>query len=80
MQVNLDEVRQILLALTNHKENLLVGRLLRDLGYKGPITASVLYEDEARELEKYDIDSFNLYAEAGAGFASNADLSRLESA
>ena len=80
MQVELDQVEQVLLALTNHKENLLVGRLLRDLGYRGPITASVIYEDEARELEKYDIRSFNLYAEAGAGFASNADLSRLKSA
>ncbi len=72
-QVKLDEVEQILLALTNHRENMLVGKLLRDMDYEGLITAIVRFDDEAKELEAYDIASFNLFAEAGSGFATHAD-------
>ncbi|MEE4662063.1 MAG: cation:proton antiporter family protein [Halieaceae bacterium] len=71
-QVRLDEVEQVLLALTNHGENMLVGALLRDMGYAGKITAIVRYAEEAADLEKYDIASFDLYAEAGSGFANHA--------
>ncbi len=70
--VNLDEVEWVLIALTNHRENMLVGKLLREKGYKGRMTAVVRYEDEAKDLEQYDIASFNVYAEAGAGLATHA--------
>ncbi len=71
--INLDEVEQVMLALTNHAENKLVGKQLRELGYKGHITAIVRFADEADELEKYDIESFNMFSEAGHGFASRAE-------
>ena len=74
--VNLDEVEQVMLALTNHRENMLVGKSLREMGYKGLITAIVRFDEEAAELCKYDISSFNLFAEAGAGFATHADQVR----
>ncbi len=70
--VNFDEVEWVLVALTNHRENMLVGRLLREAGYEGPMTAVVRYDDESKDLERYDIASFNVYAEAGAGLATHA--------
>ncbi|RLQ22201.1 hypothetical protein DWB85_07880 [Seongchinamella sediminis] len=71
-QVKLGEVELVLLALTHHQENMLVGALLRDLGYSGRIAAVVRFAEEARELEKHGFSTFNLYAQAGAGFAEHA--------
>lgn len=72
-QINLEELQQVMLALTNHEENKVVGRLLRSMGYEGLITAIVRFDEEAEELEKHNISSFNLFAEAGSGFAAHAD-------
>jgi predicted Kef-type K+ transport protein len=71
-RVALDEVELIMLALTNHQENLLVARLLHGLGYRGRIAAVVRFEEEAQELEGLGIAAFNLYAQAGEGFADVA--------
>lgn len=71
-RVDLDRVELIMLALTNHQENLLVGRLLADLGYRGRMAAVVRFSEEAEELEKAGISAFNLYAQAGSGFAAHA--------
>jgi hypothetical protein len=71
--VDLAELEQVMLALTNHAENKLVGKMLREQGYTGRITAIVRFEEEAQELAKYAISSFNLFAEAGSGFATHAD-------
>ncbi len=76
MNVDLGQVEQILIALTNHRENMLVGKLIRDMGYEGLITAAIRFEDEAKDLARYDIASFNVYAEAGAGLATHAELGR----
>ena len=76
--VNVEEVEQVMLALTNHRENMLVGALLRDMGYQGLITAIVRFAEEAEELKRYGISSFNLFEEAGAGFANHADRSRVD--
>ena len=65
-----------MIALTNHQENKLVGRHLRDIGYDGHITAIVRYKDQGEELEEYGIESFDLYNEAGRGFAEHAEASR----
>ena len=62
-----------MLALTNHQENKLVATLLRELGYLGPISAVVRFSEEAEELESMGISTFNLYQEAGSGFAEHAD-------
>ncbi len=74
--INLEDVEQIMIALTNHQENKLVGRHLRDIGYAGHITAIVRYKDQAEELKEYGIESFDLYNEAGRGFAAHAEASR----
>jgi predicted Kef-type K+ transport protein len=71
-RVDLDKVELIMLALTNHEENMRVSRLLDDFGYKGQLSAVVRFTEEAQELEARGISTFNLYAQAGAGFAAHA--------
>ena len=71
--VDFNRVELVMLALTNHEENKLVAKLLRSLGYKGRITAVVRFREEAEELEKKGVNAFNLFEEAGTGFASHAD-------
>jgi len=71
-RVDLDQIDLILLALTHHQENLLVGKLLRDLGYGRQISAVVRFVEEAEDLEAHGFSAFNLYAQAGAGFADHA--------
>ncbi len=70
--VRLDQLQLVMLALTNHEENLLVSSLLREIGYEGEIAAVVKFQEEAEELESLGISSFDLYAEAGRGFAAHA--------
>ncbi|MDX1733796.1 MAG: cation:proton antiporter family protein [Halioglobus sp.] len=71
-RVSLDEVELILLALTQHQENMLVGTLLRELGYGGQVAVVVRFAEEAEELREHGFSAFNLYAQAGAGFAAHA--------
>ncbi|MGB1140115.1 MAG: cation:proton antiporter [Halioglobus sp.] len=72
LRLNLEDIELVMLALTNHQENMLVGRLLDKLGYRGRIAAVVRFSEEAEELEQHGISAFSLYAQAGAGFASHA--------
>lgn len=78
-QINLEEVRLVLLVLTHHQENMLVAELLKDLGYRGETAAVVRFAEEARDLEDHGFSAFNLYAQAGAGFAEHA-VQQLEKA
>jgi glutathione-regulated potassium-efflux system ancillary protein KefC len=71
-QIDLANIELVMLALTNHQENLLVGDLLKELGYAGQFAAVVRFAEEAAELELNGISAFNLYAQAGAGFAAHA--------
>jgi len=71
-RIALDEVELIMLALTNHQENMLVARLLNELGYRGRVAAVVRFTEEAEALEARGISAFNLYAQAGEGFAAHA--------
>ena len=75
-EVPLEQVEQIMIALTNHRENMLVGKQLRELGYRGHITAIVRYRDQGEELKQFGIESFDLFNEAGRGFAEHAEASR----
>lgn len=71
-RVNLTEVELVMLALTNHSENMLVADLLRSMGYAGSLAAVVRHEEHAEEMRAAGISAFNLYAQAGAGFAAHA--------
>jgi threonine dehydrogenase-like Zn-dependent dehydrogenase len=71
-RVALDEVELIMLALTNHEENMLIARLLESMGYRGRIAAVVRFPEETKALEERGILAFNLYDQAGEGFAAHA--------
>jgi voltage-gated potassium channel Kch len=66
-------IELILLALPNHHEDLQAARELAEAGYRGKIAATVKFDDEIETLQQAGIHAaFNLYDEAGAGFAEHA--------
>lgn len=71
-RINLGQVKLVMLALTNHQENMAVTQLLRERNYKGLISAVVRYPEEAEELESVGTSAFYLFAQAGSGFAAHA--------
>lgn len=71
-RINLSELQLVMLALTNHQENMVVTRLLQELGYQGHMAAVVRFPEEAEELEHHGISAFYLFAQAGSGFAAHA--------
>ena len=72
VRINLKEVEVIMLALTNHPENIMVAELIRSMGYAGDIASVVRHEEHSEQLRSLGISAFNLYAQAGAGFAAHA--------
>jgi voltage-gated potassium channel Kch len=68
----LNQCEKIFVCLTNHRENLYVVQLARENGYKGDFAVISRFPDQARELEELGCVTFNLYAEAGHGFAEDA--------
>lgn len=66
-------VEWMLLAMPSHRANLTAARLAREWGFQGPIGATAKFADEAEDLTAHGIDAvFNIYAEAGSGFAAHA--------
>ncbi len=70
-RVDLSSIKLVLLSLTNTRENLDTAGLLREYGYTGCIGATAKYPDEVAQLQEQGLTAFNLYAEAGAGFAEH---------
>jgi predicted Kef-type K+ transport protein len=61
----------VLLTLPTHAANLSAAQRLKELGYTGGIVATSKYRDEEVALKALGVDyTFNIYAEAGLGFAS----------
>ena len=67
----LKERSLILVSLTNHQENLAVVELAKEVGFKGRLAVVSRYPDQLAELEALGCISFNLYGEAGHGFAEH---------
>ncbi|MFT7219688.1 MAG: glutathione-regulated potassium-efflux system ancillary protein KefC [Candidatus Azotimanducaceae bacterium] len=67
----LREKRLVVISLTNHTENLIVTELALQVGFKGTLAVVSRYPDEQKELEALGCISFNLYQEAGIGFAEH---------
>lgn len=61
----------VLVSLSNHSENLTVVKLARASGFKNRLAVVSRYPDEQIELEALGCIVFNLYAEAGYGFAEH---------
>jgi len=60
----------VVLAMPKHTVNLHAAETLRRLDYEGVVVATAKFDDEVRELRERGIDTaFNLYTEAGTGFA-----------
>jgi predicted Kef-type K+ transport protein len=72
INLNHDRVRLVMLAMPNHRENLFAAQQLRSMGYRGKLSAIAKYPDEVEALLEAGVDAaYNLYAEAGSGFASD---------
>jgi predicted Kef-type K+ transport protein len=72
IQLDFERVNLVLLAMPNAQENLFAARQLKDLGYTGRVAAIAKYPDEIDALMRAGVHAaFNLYAEAGAGFAEH---------
>ncbi len=72
MRLDNGKTEIILLALPNVQESLFAVRQIRDAGFDGKIAATVKYDEDIATLRQAGTDAvFNLYAEAGAGFAES---------
>ena len=70
-QTNLVSRKIIFTSLSNHSENLNLVKLAKKLNYKGTLAVVSRFPDEQEELESMGCITFNLYAEAGHGFAEH---------
>ncbi|MFT7245056.1 MAG: glutathione-regulated potassium-efflux system ancillary protein KefC [Candidatus Azotimanducaceae bacterium] len=61
----------VLLSLSNHAENVTTVKLARDCGFTNKLAVVSRYPDEQKQLEGMGCIVFNLYAEAGYGFAEH---------
>ncbi|UCG31632.1 MAG: cation:proton antiporter [Phycisphaerales bacterium] len=66
------KIRLVMLAMPNYAENMFAARRLAASHYGGLVAATAQYPDQMAELRKEGVDAvFNLFAEAGAGFANH---------
>ena len=66
-------VKLILLAMPMVRQNCIAAKYIRQQGYKGKISSTSKYPNEEPPLVESGIDTvFNLYAEAGIGFAKSS--------
>ena len=72
VRLDANRVKLILLSMPKFEENLFAVQQLKALGYSGKIAAIAKYPDEIAALQEAGVDrAYNLYAEAGAGFAED---------
>ena len=70
--INEGKLKRAMLALPNHRANLVAAAELHSLKQKFDlvVTATAKHDDQVKELEDNGVDAaFNLYAEAGQGYA-----------
>ena len=75
--VDLNQVELIVVSLSNHRENLDVVQLLQKLEFPNKLAVIARFSDELKQLKSMGCIAFNLYAEAGHGFAEHV-LKELE--
>ncbi|MEM6998811.1 MAG: cation:proton antiporter family protein [Pseudomonadota bacterium] len=67
----IDELEWVLLTMSCHQANMNAASRLRQMGYSGAIAVTTEYPDEEHDLKAIGVDhTFNIYAEAGFGFAN----------
>ena len=68
-----NKVEYVMLAIPEHKAQLDAIKLIKKRGFQGKIAAHARYPDELEKLKEIGVDAaFNIYAEAGSGFANHA--------
>lgn len=68
----IDRLQWVLLTMSSHEANVAAVERLRNRDFAGKIAATATFPDQARELERMGVDvTFDVYAEAGAGFAND---------
>ena len=71
-KIDLEQIKIIMLTMTNHQANLLAIKEIKLAGFQGPVTAVAYHEDQRLELEAAGATAaYNIYAEAGAGYADH---------
>jgi len=66
------KVQLVMLAMTNHGENMLAAKQLAAKKYPGLVAATAQFDDEISALKQQGVQAvFNSYTEAGAGFAEH---------
>ena len=71
-QGQLTDVENIMLTLPTHAANLSAALQLKEQGYEGFVAATFQFEDEEASLKEAGVNmAFNIYAEAGQGFATD---------
>ena len=68
---NLVKSDKIFVCLSNHRENMYIVNLAKQLGYNNVLAVVSRFPDEQEELHDMGCIAFNLYAEAGHGFAEH---------
>ncbi|MES2440544.1 MAG: cation:proton antiporter family protein [Verrucomicrobiota bacterium] len=67
-----ENIDLVVLAMPKHGANVHAARTLKRHDFEGVVTATGKFDDEVRELRELGLDTaFNLYNEAGAGFADH---------
>ncbi len=66
------KIRLALLTLPDHQANLTVASMFREFGFKVTLASVAKFDDQAQALREAGVaEVFNLYAEAGTGFAEH---------
>ena len=68
----IDKVNLVLLDMPKPEENLFAFKQLEANGYAGKIAATAKYDDQVTMLKEAGVHAaYNIYGEAGAGFANH---------
>ena len=67
-----DNIDLVILAMPKHTANIHAARTLKRHDFPGVVTATGKFDDEVKQLRNLGLDTaFNLYSEAGSGFAEH---------
>lgn len=71
----IDGLEWVLLALPTQKANLEAASRLKEIGYRGDLAATAKFTDEEEALKAIGVGhTFNIYTEAGLGFAKELQI------
>ncbi len=73
------QIEVVLLAMPNSQANIIAMEQIQEMGFDGKVAAITRYADEVDQLKELGVDeAFNIYNEAGSGFAQHVCARILE--